>query len=225
VTTPSVVLADGDVLVRDIIRRACDRDEIEVLAEADTADELARLCLELGPDVVVTADCLGDDRVEAVLPAIVGAGSKVIIVTDDHSPMRLTTLLAGGAAGYLFHDAGPAEVAAGVHAVARGDAVLDPPAAAMVLTQWRKSRASSAVPRRPVSLTPREADVLAAMADGMSSKAIANHLEITVKTVENHKIRIFDKLGVRTQAHAITVATSAGLVRPAENASLDRGLG
>ncbi|HEV7888376.1 MAG TPA: LuxR C-terminal-related transcriptional regulator, partial [Acidimicrobiales bacterium] len=127
-----------------------------------------------------------------------------------------------GVSGYLLYDAAPEEVALGVVAVARGAAVLNPTAAAMVLTQWRRMRSSAAGGGRRISpLTPREADVLAALVDGLPTKGIAQRLSMATKTVENHKIRIFDKLGVRTQAHAVSVAISSGLVPLAEPAAAE----
>jgi DNA-binding NarL/FixJ family response regulator len=210
---PTVLLADADVLSRDILRLACARQEIEVIAEVDTTIELRVLTRALEPAVVITADCLGEDPIDPVLPDILGTGAKVVVVSADPSSDRLANLLADGVSGYLLHDAAPDEVAAGVHAVARGAAVLNPTAAAMILNQWRRLRSSpAAVRRRPSALTPRETDVLAALVDGLPTKAIANRLSMANKTVENHKIRIFDKLGVRTQAHAVTVALSNSLV-------------
>ena len=65
------------------------------------------------------------------------------------------------------------------------------------------------------TLTTREHAVLVVMAEGMATKTIARHLGVAIKTVENHKIRIFDKLGVRTQAHAVSVAIGHGLLTTA----------
>jgi DNA-binding NarL/FixJ family response regulator len=82
------------------------------------------------------------------------------------------------------------------------------------LQQWRRLRSApvlSAGEKRP-RLTPRELEILIKMTDGLATKAIARSLGVAVKTVENHKIRIFDKLGVRTQAHAVAMAIGHGLV-------------
>jgi DNA-binding NarL/FixJ family response regulator len=214
-TDPTVVVADGDILARDILRLVCARQEVEVVAEADTAEALRARCVEFQPSVVVTADRLGATPIDDVLGDIVASGSKVVVVSADPSADRLINLLASGVSGYLLHDAAPDEVAAGVRAVARGAAVLNPTAAAMVLTEWRRLRTDPAAGlRRPPALTRRETEVLLALADGLATKAIARRLRVATKTVENHKIRIFDKLGVHTQAHAVTVALREGLVPP-----------
>jgi DNA-binding NarL/FixJ family response regulator len=209
----SVLIANRDRLIRDILRLACARHEIDVVGEVDSAESLRRVCLGVRPAVVITADRLGLDPVDDVVADVLATGAKVIVLSADPSPERLAGLLSLGVSGYLFHDAAPDEVAAGVLAVARGAAVLNPTAAAMVLNQWRRLRAEpGAGARRIIPLTPREADVLAALVDGLPTKGIAQRLAMATKTVENHKIRIFDKLGVRTQAHAVSVAISNGLV-------------
>jgi len=105
--------------------------------------------------------------------------------------------------------------------------VLGPVATATVLDQWRKLRE----PARGTitggvasSLTVREHDVLTAMADGLPAKSIARRLGMAVKTVENHKIRIYDKLGVRTQAHAVSLAISQGLLTDGVSAAGPRAV-
>ena len=86
-------------------------------------------------------------------------------------------------------------------------------AATTILDQWRRLRnePEAAVERR-ATLTAREQDVLEAMVDGLATKAIARRLGVAPKTIENHKLRVFDKLGVRTHAHAVSVALAHGLI-------------
>lgn len=208
----SVLLADGDVLVRDIVAAACRRAGLDVVAEVESADALRRLAAALKPAVVVAGDRLGDEPLESVLGSVLASGAKVVVVAADDTAERLACLLAQGVSGYLLYDASPDEVAAAIAPAARGASVLNPSAAAMVVSQWRRLRAEPGTARRLPALTPRERDVLAALVDGLPTKAIAVRLSMAAKTVENHKIRIFDKLGVRTQAHAVSVAIAHGLV-------------
>jgi DNA-binding NarL/FixJ family response regulator len=97
-----------------------------------------------------------------------------------------------------------------VRSVRAGGIALDPTHAAIVVAQWRegRQRANS----EPGALTQREREVLGAMVDGLLTKAIARRLRVAPKTVENHKVRIFSKLGVRNQAQAVGVAITHGLV-------------
>lgn len=211
---PSVVIAHDDDLVRDLLGLACAGGNVLVVGEAVTYDELLFCCAGAPPDVVVTADQLGDTLVEDALPALMRTGAKVIVLSADPSPERLSQLLARDLYGYLSHDAGPDEVVGAIRAVARGEVAVNPEVFSTILHQWRRLRAqpvSAGVRRRPV-LTPRELDILGAMTDGLAAKAIALRLGVALKTVENHKIRIFEKLGVRSHAHAVTVALAYGLV-------------
>lgn len=209
---PSVLLADDDLLVRDIIRNACVGAGVDVIAEVETMDGLRRLAGVLKPAVVVAGDRLGGEPLETALPQVLHGGAKVVVVAADQSSERLGSLLSAGVSGYLLYDAAPDEIAAAVPAVMRGASVLNPTAAQMVVSQWRRLRAEPGTARRLPSLTPREQEVLAALVEGLPTKAIALRLTMAAKTVENHKIRIFDKLGVRTQAHAVSVALANGLV-------------
>ena len=214
-TPVRAVIADRNVLVRDLLRIVCTRHGIRVVGETGSARELVALSESELPDVVVTDAVLDDARIEECIAALLACNTRVVVLCDDPSPERVTWILAHGASGYLLHDSAPDQVGDAVLAVARGAAALDPTAAGLILQQWRRLRTNetaNAVGTPRGELTPREMDVLAAMADGLATKAIARRLGVAVKTVENHKIRIFDKLGVRTQAHAVTLAIGHGLL-------------
>lgn len=211
---PRVVLADHDVYARNLLRIVCTDHVILVVGEADTTRELVALCNEEQPDVALTSVTLADGPIDGCVDAILNSGTRIVVMSDDPSPERLTVLLARGVSGYLLPDSAPAQVADAVHSVALGAAALHPTAAITIVEQWRALRRNGEgahlAPR--ATLTAREHDVLTAMAQGMATKAIARHLGVAVKTVENHKIRIFDKLGVRTHAHAVSLAIGQGLL-------------
>lgn len=224
-SAPRVVIAHDDHLVRDVVGRACGRGGVQVVAEAETYDDLLERCEELEPDVAVTADRLGDTVVEDALSALLNTETRIIVLSADPSPDRLTHLLARDLAGYLSYDSRPEEVVYGILAVARGELALNPEVLSTIVHQWRRLRSEPVAvggQRRP-ALTPRELDILTAMSDGLAAKAIALRLGVALKTVENHKIRIFEKLGVRTHAHAVTVAMAHGLGGPrtSENGDAD----
>lgn len=208
-----IVIAHDDDLVRDVLGPLCERAGIVVVAEPSTYDELLFCCIGLHPDVGVVADRLGKAIVEDCLSALLGTGTRVIVLSGDPSPERLSQLLARDVGGYLSHDAAPDEVVNAILAVGRGEVAVNPEVLSTILHQWRRLRAQpvSVGSRRRPMLTPRELDILAAMSDGLAAKAIAARLGVALKTVENHKIRIFEKLGVRSHAHAVTVALAYGL--------------
>jgi DNA-binding NarL/FixJ family response regulator len=213
--TVRVVISHRSALVRDVLRLLGVAQDVIVVGEAVGPAELVELCAGERPAVaVVEADFVGGIRAEDVLPALLATDARVIVICDDPSPERLTRILGLGASGYLRSDAAPAAVIDAIASVAAGAAVLAPAAAGAILEQWRHLRrhgggtAGAGLP----DLTARETEVLAAMADGMATKAIALRLGMALKTVENHKTRIFDKLGVPTQAAAVTYAITHGLL-------------
>lgn len=235
------VVADADQLSRNLVRIACRSAGVRVVGEARTTAEAVALCRAESPDVAVVAGGLpialapkpgpngeriaGDCRpgvpgdppevgFVACLDEILAAGAGVVVLSEDAAPDRVADLFERGVRGYLLRDAPPAQVAEAVLAVAGGAAALSPLVAATLLDQWRwlRSRQRARAEAAGSALTPRERDVLAAMAEGLATKAIARRLGIAVKTVENHKIRVFDKLGARSQAHAVSLAIGRGLV-------------
>lgn len=223
------VVADADPLARNLLRAACRAGGVRVVAEATTAAEALALCRSEKPDVAVVAAPLGtsgtagspagapDDGelcLEACVERILAVPTQVVVLSDELAPERLMAVLMQGASGYLLLDTPPTQVVEAVVAVAAGRAALSPPVAKVVLDQWRqlRRRDRAEAVASGTALTPREREVLAAMAEGLAAKAIARRLGIAVKTVENHKIRIFDKLGVRSQANAVSVAIGWGLL-------------
>lgn len=210
---PHVTIAHDDALVLDVLAITCARNGIEVLDVVGDYEDLLARCDRRRPDVVLVADRIDGVPVEDVLDRVAALDAGIIVLSDDQSPDRLGQLLASVISGLLSHDAGPDEVIAAICAVARGEMAVNPSVLTLILLQWRRLRAQPTqfgARRRPV-LTPRELDILAAMTDGLAAKAIAARLGVALKTVENHKIRVFEKLGVRSQAHAVTVAMAYGL--------------
>lgn len=207
-----VAVAHDSVLLREILDHFGPAHGVEVVAAVRRGADLGELCRRERPDVVLADPELEDGGLQDHLAEAVASGARVLVLADDHSPEQLTAILEGGASGYLLADCTPEDLIQGLLTVAAGDVLLGPKVAATILTQWRRLRASEVgVGNGRLALTPRERELMAEMAEGSSTKAIARSLGISVKTVENHKIRIFDKLGVRTQAQAVSVAISHGL--------------
>ncbi len=169
----------------------------------DTAYGAAALQLAdmLTASVVVAGDLLGDGVIDHFLPDLVRAGTRVLLLVDELSRERVLDLVGHGLSGACSADASLIEVADAVLAVASGGAVLPPALVASIVTQWR-SGSHRGGPGQ--SLTLREMEVLNAMADGLSTKAAARLLGVTVKTMENHKTRVFAKLGLHSQAQLVS---------------------
>ena len=212
-----MLLANPSPLLRSVQRRACEGEAIEVVGEAGTCADALAMARQTRPHVVLSSSNFDDGCLSEILRGLLATGARTLVVGDAPSAALLNTLLMAGVSGYLYIDeVGTTELIAGVRAVAVGDAALHPQAAALVLQQWRASRATSpadtAAPR--TDLTARELEVLTAMAEGLATKAIATRLGVASKTIENHKARVFSKLGARNHAHAVTLAIAQGLLSP-----------
>jgi DNA-binding NarL/FixJ family response regulator len=118
--------------------------------------------------------------------------------------------LRAGARGYLTKDAGAEQIRSAVEAVARGEAALDPAVQHHVLAALTEP-GPAAAPCLPDGLTPREAEVLSLIAEGLTNAEIAERLVVSAATVKTHVNHIFAKAGVRDRAQAVVYAYANGL--------------
>jgi DNA-binding NarL/FixJ family response regulator len=193
-----VLLADDHGVIRDGLGRLiAGLDDIELVGvAADGADAVARAA-ELAPDVVLMdLDMPRMDGIEATRRVLEDRpGTAVLVLTSFSDRARILGAIEAGACGYLLKDVASEEVAAGIRSAARGESPIDPRAArALVSAQAQHDPAAA--------LSPREADVLALLVEGLPNKLIARRLEISEKTVKTHLTAIFRALDVtdRTQA-------------------------
>gem|GEM_PF-194915 len=205
-----LVIGDRNRLVRELIARACLARGLEVVAEVSTPAQVTAVTRACVPQVALVSDPLAGASASSTVEACARVGMGVVVMAERWSPESATSLLAAGAQGLVMYDTPCEDVAEAVLAVTAGGSVLDPRAARLVLSGWREAHDRGA--GRGIELTKREQEVLQAMADGLNSKAIATVLGMATKTVEIHKGHIFDKLGARTQAHAVSIAMSQGLL-------------
>jgi DNA-binding NarL/FixJ family response regulator len=185
---------------------------MQVVAEVSTVAECLVAASQHRDVVVMISDPSTDSPIADTVKQIVGQGAKVVVCSDNPSPDQVIPVLEQGASSYLMFDSRPQEIADAALSVASGGVVLHASAASVVLKEWRRMSSDSGSQR--ASLTPREREVLAALAKGLTTKAIARRLGVAMKTVESHKFRLFDKLGARTQAHAVSIAIVQRLVSP-----------
>jgi len=202
---PTVLFVGDGGVVAEAVRLLL-TGHAEAIAEVRSGSDAVALCELAAPDVVVADELLDDGVAESFVPALVRTGARVLLLCGPAETARLVALVALGATGLVDVDATPADVADAVVALAGGGAVFPPDVVAAVSSEWRRTRRSGTGEERIAALTERERAVLGAVSDGLSTKAVAHHLGISVKTVESHKTRIFGKLGVRSQAEAVAVA-------------------
>jgi DNA-binding NarL/FixJ family response regulator len=133
-----------------------------------------------------------------------GSAARVLVLTSFSDRQRILAAVDAGAVGYLLKDADPGDLLVGIRAAARGEALLAPEAAAVVLGLGERSSADV--------LSEREREVLALVASGMSNKQIAFRLGIKEKTVKSHLTAIFRQTGSDDRMQAALWARRHGLV-------------
>jgi DNA-binding NarL/FixJ family response regulator len=199
---PTVVAVHDNRFVAPGLRNAL-AGRAEVVGDTAYGAAALQLAGLLTPDVVVAGELVADGAIDHFLPELVQAGMRVLLLVDELHTEHVAQLVRGGLSGACLVSGGLSEVAGAVMDLATGGVVLPAPVAAAIVTQWR-SRLHPAAPAGNDQLTLREMEVLNAMTGGLSSKATARLLGVALKTVENHKTRIFAKLGVRNQAQLVS---------------------
>jgi len=202
----TVLLVDDHALVRRGFRRLLEDDEeIAVVGEASTADEAVKLAADLQPQVVVM-DCAmpGGSGLTATRAIVKRLPAISVLMLSMHSEDTLVRqALDAGARGYVLKNALDLDLAAAVKRVAAGETVLDPTLETSPLQGERGRR-----------LTPRELEVLQLICDGLSNRAIAAKLNLSVNTIAVHRANIMNALGVHKTAELVVYAIQNGLVNP-----------
>jgi RNA polymerase sigma factor (sigma-70 family) len=210
-----VVIADDQALVRAGFRKLLEVDpEIEVVAEAGNGLEAVEATERLQPDVVLMDIRMpGVDGLEATRR--LGGGNspaRILILTTFGLTEYVYEALQAGASGFLLKDSPAEELLAGVHVVARGDALLDPSITRAVIEEFsRKPRRLDDLAQKLDRLTARELEVLQLIARGLSNAEIAAELVVSDGTVKTHVARILQKLDLRDRVQAVIFAYESGL--------------
>jgi DNA-binding NarL/FixJ family response regulator len=219
----TVLVVDDQALVRVGLRKILDAEpELTVVAEACDGDEAVARAREQRPDVVlmdirmpVLDGIEATRRILAERPA-----ARVLILTTFGLDKYVYDSLRAGASGFLLKDAPPEEIAAAVHIVARGEALLAPAVTRTVIEEFARTQPLDVpwLPREIEELTPREREVFDLLARGLSNPEICKELVISEATAKTHVARILQKLNLRDRVQAVIYAYENGLVTPGSGA-------
>jgi DNA-binding NarL/FixJ family response regulator len=199
-----VVVGEDQAFVREGIVRVLQDGGFEVVGTTDNADELVRMADAYGPDVVIADIQMPPDRSDDGLRAALAIraarpGTGVLVLSQFLEDRYAFDLVAGGAqgVGYLLKEkvGDMGMFADAVRRIADGGSVLDPDVVARLVGRKRKASPLD-------DLTPRERQVLALIAQGLSNAGIARELVVTVAAIERHVTGIFDKLGLHSSPEA-----------------------
>jgi two-component system, NarL family, response regulator NreC len=208
----SLVLVDSRVVMREALRILLEQQpDLKVLAQASTVQETAKMTIS--PDVVITDIEMPDARGPEVV-RVLGqrfANSAILILTMVTQPARVQRVLTAGAAGYVLRTATPADLLTAVRSVAGGSTYLEP-SLGVALARWQGPAAGADV--RVRRLPPRAEEVLRLLALGHTNAEAARLAGMGLRTVEAHRSRILETLGLTTRAELVRYAQSTGLMDP-----------
>ena len=217
-TAVRVLLVDDDDLMRAGLKAVLSSDpSVEVIAEAGDGRAAVRKARALAPDVILMDVRMPDLDGISATREIVGASAaaRVVILTTFEQDDYIFGALDAGASGFLLKRTRPEELIAAIHTIAAGDSLLSPSVTRTVIQRMaRRPAPDRSAEERLDELTPREREVLALIAGGLSNNEIAAELVVEESTVKTHVRHILRKLRLRDRVQAVILAYESGLTRP-----------
>jgi DNA-binding NarL/FixJ family response regulator len=222
----TVLLADDHPLIRKGFRLILDAEpDIEVAGEASDGVMAVSMASALLPDVVLMDVRMPKrDGIEATRDiAAAGLRSRVLILTTFDLDDYVYAGLHAGASGFLLKDTQPDDLVAAIRTIAAGDSVLAPAATRRLIRRFTARQPQQPGDQRAEqirrALTPREQDVFALIAAGLSNGEIAARMHLSAGTVKVHVGRILAKLGLRDRVQAVVLAYETALIIPGSTAT------
>jgi DNA-binding NarL/FixJ family response regulator len=209
-----IVVVDDHVLFRHGLRKLFeDRPEFSIVGEASNSEEAIRLAGRLVFDVMLLDlqlnDCSGLDVLRRIGP---DRKFQTILMAADVQRKEEVSAVLLGVSGILRKSADSETLFKSIRSVVAGEIWVDRDLIKGVVEILRNPRRSSGPPVRQFGLTPRELDVIKAVVQGLSNKAISQTLGISAFTVKHYLTRIFSKLLVNNRVELVLFATRQGLV-------------
>ncbi|MBL1177024.1 response regulator [Pantanalinema sp. GBBB05] len=208
-----VLIVDNHALVRAGFRSLLQSiNAIDVIAEAGDGREALRLVELHQPDIVL---------MDIAMPLMNGLEATaqitqdfpqvhVIILSMHANEEYVYQALRAGATGYVLKDSGTSELELAIQAIARGETYLSPTVSKYIVADYVRRTGSEANPLE--QLTPRQREILQLIAEGKSTKEIADNLYISTKTVETHRVQLMERLDIHDVAGLVRYAIRKGLV-------------
>jgi two-component system, NarL family, response regulator NreC len=210
-----VLIADDHAILRAGLRMLIDsQPDMKVIAEAPNGEEAVRLAGVEHPDVVILDITMPGGGGLRAVPEIlkVCSSTRVLLLTMHEEPAYLRTALASGAAGYVLKKSVDANLLAGIRSVHKGRSYVDSELASALIQHALPDLGQPG--RADEVLSERELQVLKLVAEGFSSREIAEQIYIGVKTVETYRARFAEKLGLKSRADLVRYALEVGLLSP-----------
>lgn len=208
-----ILLADDHHLVRAGLRAMLTQSaNLTVVGDAADGREALQMIEQLKPDIVLMDISMphlnGLDAAARV--AKKHPRTRVIILSMHADEEYVRRALASGASAYLLKNSSEGELELAIRAVARGESWVSPGASKPVVAAFTKSADPARQPHD--KLTPRQREVLQLIAEGHSTKSIATQLNLSVKTIETHRVQLMQRIGLHDVAGLVRYAIRAGIV-------------
>ncbi len=208
-----ILLVDDHKILRDgICSLVKGYDDMEVVGEAADGRTAIRLAKELSPDIVIMDISMPDlNGIDATRKIIADNSSvKIIALSMHYDKQFVSEIFKAGASGYLIKDSAFDELEHAIRIVMDGKTYINPQIASLVVESL-VSQSSPSSHQAFSLLTEREREVLQLIAEGKSTKQIANDLHVSAKTVESHRRQVMGKLNIRNVAELTKYAIREGL--------------
>jgi two-component system, NarL family, response regulator NreC len=215
-----ILLADDHPMVRNgLIKLLEPYKEFIVVGEAGDGEEAVKLTKKLEPDIVI---------IDLSMPKLSGIEAtklirknnpttKVLVLTMHDNEEYVYQIFKCGAGGYMLKNTGKDDIAAAIHAVAKGEHFFSPRVSEIMVNAYlRKAHAREEFPgsNEDIPLTSREKEILSYIADGLNNAQIAEKLFISVRTVDTHRTNIMQKLDIHDAANLVRYALNKKAKQP-----------
>ena len=208
-----ILFADDHSLVRAGVRSLLEKiPRVEVVGEASNGRETLALVRSKLPDLVLLDIAMPDLGGLEVLPRIIknSPSVRVVVLSAYGTEQYVSRALRSGASGYMLKYAATAELALAINSVAEGEIYLSPSISRTIINTYLEQDGGELGPLE--RLTPRQREVLQMIAEGKTTKEIASTLEISVKTVEAHRLQLMARLDIHSVPGLVRYAVRNGLV-------------
>ncbi|MCH7600256.1 MAG: response regulator transcription factor [Myxococcales bacterium] len=211
----TIVVADDHKIVREgLVKLLEARSDFTVIGEASDGEEAVQMVLEKQPDVVIMDIWMprlsGIDATRRIGKQ--GSQAKILVLSMHESRTYVEEVLRAGASGYIVKNSASSDLLQAIDAVRSGASYLSPAITQQVVDAIARPGDSS--PSGVAMLTDREREVLQLIAEGLSSKEIANMLGVSLKTIDSHRSNLMEKLDIHKVSGLVRFAIRAGLVEP-----------
>jgi len=216
-STITVLLAEDHLIVREGLRALLELEPgIEVIGEAENGRQAVEMAESLRPDVIVMDIAMpllnGMEATRQIL--IQRPGTKVLILSAYSDDAYVSLVMAIGASGYLVKQTAAHVLPKAIRIVHQGKTFFSPAISKRIDHHRQKAndRGELRTKKLPTQLTPREMEVLQLIAEGKANKETADHLKISIKTVEKHRQSLMDKLNIHDTAGLTRHAIATGII-------------